>query len=358
MPDMKKIRESMQKQAVPEEIIDQFDFSEVKGYRPEPVLTLIGKMDELLTKEQCLSVMEEQGCCKSGKRDKDCRAFAKEHAGKAIEEKLRLISSVEYMMIPQQNDDGTFTITMEGYQNGVHTGKTTCSCGLIKKLKQPFSVSPTYCGCCAGHFRYHYQNMLGVGIKLKDIISSPLNTNGEKPCQFLFEIEKKPTLDDISAFAPDDSIFIADMFIDIAMKTNLKAEIKNTKPGVIDLNINKGYKCVFSKAKRVIFTIELSRKHFSVKANLYDIDKYKDGFDLSENIISQMKNGAWDCAWFKGGTCSNKCRRGIPLTLNGKTEHKCIGGAFTFRNLTDDEWRQVAELIGIEMKYRQSHNPI
>ena len=179
MPSMKKIRESMQKQEIPDEIMEQFDFTEAKGNNLEPILSLIDKMDLLLTKEQCLAI----------KRDKDCKAFAKEHAGKSLEEKLRLISEVEYMMKPQYHD-GTFIITMEGYQNGVHNGKTTCSCSMIKKLKQPFSVSPTYCGCCAGHFRYHYQNMLGVAVKLKEVVSSPLNTNGEKPCQFLFEIEQ------------------------------------------------------------------------------------------------------------------------------------------------------------------------
>jgi hypothetical protein len=349
MPSVKNIQESMIKQAIPEEIIKQFDFTEVKGNHPEPVLTLIEKMDELLTKEQCLTIMAEQGCCKSGKRDKDCKAFAKEHAKKTIEEKLKLIGSVENMMLPQVNDDGTFTITMSGYQNGVHTGKTTCSCGLIKKLKQPFSVSPTYCGCCAGHFRYHYQNMLGVAIKLKDIVSSPLNTNGEEPCKFVFEIEQKPMLENVAIYAPDSNITTAKKFISLAKMHNLKAEIKYIKPYAIDLNINKGYKCVFTKAKRVIFTLEFSRNSFSVKANLYDIDKYKDSISLSNNIILEMQNCAWDCAWYKGGTCSDKCRRGIPLTLNGKTEYKCIGGAFTFRNLTDDEWLQVAELIEREL---------
>jgi hypothetical protein len=220
---------------------------------------------------------------------------------------------------------------------------------MIKKLKQPFSISPTYCGCCAGHFRYHYQNMLGVAVKLKDIISSPLNTNGDKPCRFLFEIEKKPTLDNVAAFAPDDNITTVNMFIDLAKKANLRAEIKYTKPKIIDLNINKGYKCVFSKANRVIFTLDFSRKHFSVKANLYDINKYKDDIDLSENIISQMQNGAWDCEWYKGGTCSDKCRRGIPLTINGKTDYKCIGGAFTFRDLCSDEWQKIMMMVEKEL---------
>lgn len=177
----------MKKEKIDAGIMAQLDF-EADCNNPQNVISLIDKMDELLTREQCLSIMEKQGCCKEGQRDKDCKSFAIEYADKTFSEKLQFISRIPYMMTPCLNDDGTFTITFGGYQNGVHAGKTTCSCSMIKKLKQPFSVSPTYCGCCAGHFLYHYQNALGVKLKLKEINSSPLNTNGEKPCKFTFEI--------------------------------------------------------------------------------------------------------------------------------------------------------------------------
>lgn len=187
MPTLKKMRDTMKKQKISDEIMEQMDF-EADCNNPHNIISLIDKMDKLLTKEQCLLIMEKQGCCKGGQRDKDCKAFAVEHKDKPFPEKLVLMSSIQYMMSPCLNDDGTITVTFGGYQNGVHTGKTTCSCGSIKKLKQPFFISPTYCGCCAGHFLYHYQNALGVKMKLKEINSSPLNTNGEKPCKFTFEV--------------------------------------------------------------------------------------------------------------------------------------------------------------------------
>ena len=187
MPTLKKIRDTMKKQKINDGIMAQIDF-EADCNNPINIISLIEKMDELLTKEQCLSIMEKQGCCKGGQRDKDCRAFALEHVGKTLSEKLALMSSIQYMMSPCLNDDGTFTITFGDYQNGVHAGKNTCSCSSIKRLKQPFSISPTYCGCCAGHFLFHYQNALGVKLKLKEINSSPLNTNGEKSCSFTFEV--------------------------------------------------------------------------------------------------------------------------------------------------------------------------
>jgi len=190
MPLLRKMKETMLKLKIPSEIMSQMEFDVQKddGTNPYIILPVIDKMDELLTREQVFAVMERQGCCKSGKRDKDCKAFVKEHSDKTLEEKISLLPNIEHMMAPWLNDDGTMTVEWGGYQNGVHSGKTTCSCGAIKKLKQPFSVSDTYCGCCAGHFLYHYQNALGVKLKLKEINSSPLNTNGEKPCTFTFEI--------------------------------------------------------------------------------------------------------------------------------------------------------------------------
>ena len=201
MPYLEKIEKTMIKDKIPPEIIKKMNFEHPPNNDIQNVIAVIEKMDELLTNEQRLAIMEKQGCCKSGQRDRDCKAFAEEHKDKTLAEKIKLISSIQYMMSPRLNEDGTITVSFGGNQNGIHTGKTTCSCGQIKNLKQPFSVTPTFCGCCAGHFLYHYQNILGVKLKLKEIISSPLNTNGEKPCEFKFEIvdtksmkSKKPAL--------------------------------------------------------------------------------------------------------------------------------------------------------------------
>ena len=189
MAQKERMFETMRKIGISEGILSQFDCTEQNGNRPESIIEFISLMDKLLTKEQCLAVMEREGCCKTGERDRKCKAFGKEHKEKPLAEKLSLWENVhQYIWKPTLNDDGTFTITWQGYQNGKHTGKTTCSCGTIKKLKQPFSVSRTYCGCCAGHFMYHYQNALGVSLRLKEINSSPLATNCEQPCSFTFEV--------------------------------------------------------------------------------------------------------------------------------------------------------------------------
>lgn len=65
MPTLKKIRDTMQKQKIDDEIMAQIDF-EADCNNPCNIISLIDKMDKLLTTEQCLSIMEKQGCCKGG----------------------------------------------------------------------------------------------------------------------------------------------------------------------------------------------------------------------------------------------------------------------------------------------------
>ncbi|WP_313561614.1 hypothetical protein, partial [Ruminiclostridium cellobioparum] len=77
MPTLKKIRDTMKKQKINGEIMEQMDF-EADCNNPHNITSLIDKMDKLLTREQCLSIMEKQGCCKGGQRDKDSKAFALE----------------------------------------------------------------------------------------------------------------------------------------------------------------------------------------------------------------------------------------------------------------------------------------
>jgi len=143
-------------------------------------------MDKLLTKEQCLSIMEEQGCCKTGKNDAANRAFGEKHAGKSIKEKVSLYAEADipYRVPCRLNDDGTLSVFWGMGKDGAYK----CVCTGIKKLPQPAKVSRTYCGCCGGHVRHAYQNALGVKLRLKEIVSSAASSGGEERCEFLFEI--------------------------------------------------------------------------------------------------------------------------------------------------------------------------
>lgn len=124
------------------------------------------------------ALLEANGCCKSGAREKASKAFAKENAGLSVAERLPKIEAVPYMGKPVLNDDGSITLHAVYYQND---GKYECACPNYNKQKRDYSVSKSYCYCCAGHFKYHYELMLGCKLET-EILTSPLDSDGENPC--------------------------------------------------------------------------------------------------------------------------------------------------------------------------------
>ena len=183
----------MHEKSIPAEIMAQINFPKPQGNQPAEILALIGQMDNLLTQEQCLSVMEEQGCYKTGKANEISLSFGRSHAGKSIEERIPLLddTTVHPTNVPcRVNDDGTLSVYWEIGQQGIYQ----CKCAGYKKLKndhpQIGNIPKIFCGCCGGHIRHHFQNILGVTLKLKEIVSSPISSNGEKRCEFLYEIKE------------------------------------------------------------------------------------------------------------------------------------------------------------------------
>jgi hypothetical protein len=188
---IKGIKKTMVKKGIPDELINQFDFS-VKKETPEDVIMLINQMDKLLSEKQCLSIMEEQGCCTTGKPAKAHSDFGKKYAGKTIDERIKLFDELDTPHKPpcKLNDDGTLSVSWDFEQDGNHI----CVCGIvgfIKKLPEPVDIPKTFCGCCAGHSRKLLQRSLGVKLRLEKIVSSAASSKGKKHCEFLFNIDNK-----------------------------------------------------------------------------------------------------------------------------------------------------------------------
>ena len=94
MPSVTRIKQTMVKKGIPADVMAKFDFPGPKDWNhAEPQIALINQMDQLLSPQQRLAVMEEQGCCKTGPGDKAHRAFGREHAGKTIAEKVNLLNA-------------------------------------------------------------------------------------------------------------------------------------------------------------------------------------------------------------------------------------------------------------------------
>lgn len=185
---IKKLEATMRNQGIKEEIIDKFHFQ--KADTEEKIIELVNKMDELLSKEQCLSIMEQHGCCKTGKVNHTSIAFNREHNKKTLEEKIALIpqSNIAYKMQCRLNANGTITI-FDGDDAVYQEGSIICGCYTIRNLPQPVNVSKTYCGCCGGLYRHMFQNALGVKLQLIEIVETKISSRGKKnKCEFVYKI--------------------------------------------------------------------------------------------------------------------------------------------------------------------------
>ena len=185
MPNtIKGIREAMLKQGISDETMAQLDFPEVNCL--EEILSLIDQMDKQLSEKQRLAIMEKQGCCTTGRHAAFHRDFARRNADKSLQERIELSGELFFVDSPpcRLNADSTLSVFWAQGEAGAYK----CVCGYMKNKPQPMSISPTFCGCCGGHARQNLQRSLGVKLRLKQIVSSAASTNGEKRCEFLYDV--------------------------------------------------------------------------------------------------------------------------------------------------------------------------
>ncbi len=139
-------------------------------------------MDELLDEHTRYLVRDACACCRGGWRENAVRKFARENHDRSLTEQLQALGRLTHMGNPVLNADGTITAGIGG-EDGC-----SCACSLFNGRAQQEAVSPTYCLCCAGHFRYHYQIALGKKLRTKTVLSTALASDGKKPCRFVYEI--------------------------------------------------------------------------------------------------------------------------------------------------------------------------
>lgn len=192
MPSPELFQKSLVKFGIDEDIISQIKegYEDIVDKSPKKTKAAYFKravdiMTEQVEAQKLQDIFEWNACCKGGAREKASKAFAKEYAALSIDEKLEKIKNIPNMGNPSRNDDGTITVEAVSYFNGE---KYLCACSNFNGLKYDYSVSGNYCFCCAGHFKHHYEIMLGVKLKTLEITSSPLDSNGKNPCVIKYAI--------------------------------------------------------------------------------------------------------------------------------------------------------------------------
>ncbi len=141
--------------------------------------------------------MGEHGCFKSGKMDEDSKALGRELKGKSLAEKLEFLKTHNYGFDwkPYLNDKGELvnifctTVLKSDDEDGMFLAPLPlCACPPIREAKEPIWVSNVYCCCCAGHTKHHFQNILGVKLRLKSVGTIPNENNELYSRIFTYEI--------------------------------------------------------------------------------------------------------------------------------------------------------------------------
>ena len=140
-----------------------------------------------LPPEKVQQIFEANDCCKSGVREKNSKEFAGINAGLDTSDRLKLISARPYLnMGSAELDEAGFLLV---HAVSYHPGDSfECACPTLSKIKRDDAITREYCWSCGGHFMYHYEIMLGLRLELVEIVSSPHDTDGEKPCVFRYEM--------------------------------------------------------------------------------------------------------------------------------------------------------------------------
>ena len=197
MPAPEKFGETLVRFGVSEEVKERIyiGFEEIKDKSAKPQRAAffgqaVSVMNESLTNEQVKDILEANACCKGGSRERNSKQFAKESKELGIPERLERIGEhPEWHM-------GRAEIDAEGYLivHGVSyqlKGKFECACPNANQKKDGVEIPREYCYCCGGHFKHHYEIMLGTKLELLEVVSSPHDTKGEMPCVFKYGFKRE-----------------------------------------------------------------------------------------------------------------------------------------------------------------------
>jgi hypothetical protein len=189
MPAVTSFKEALREKEIPESIQNQifqgYENISDRSKKEKKVaffIDAVNRMDKLLDPKTKYTIRDACACSKGGWRLKAMEKIAKEFSEKSLEKKLGAICEVKYMGNPRLTQEGTIIANIG------ETGGFECPCPVFNGVELTEPVSVTYCYCCAGHFRHHYQIALNKSLETLTVLSSALESQRTKPCQFVYRI--------------------------------------------------------------------------------------------------------------------------------------------------------------------------
>jgi hypothetical protein len=161
------------------------------------LINIIKRMEQSLEPEILYEILGSCACTGGKEYLKSCEKIGKEIANKTLKEKIDFLNKeTDYIKNTFYNDN---TLTNIMFQKENDRYKCYCSAAVrngskvsdlaLKNDDLDAPVMPlSYCFCCAESILLHLQLKLGIELKTKKIVSSPINSKGEKPCEIIFEI--------------------------------------------------------------------------------------------------------------------------------------------------------------------------
>ena len=146
--------------------------------------------------------------------------------------------------------------------------------------------------------------------------------------------------------SPDEQEIASDLH-DFAISLGLKIEMRKNLQ-----KAGRGYYIEYStnKPKRKLFYIHMHEQYktgeitFRVKANLFNIDNYREGVEKSPLAIKQSIKDTGNCT-----KCKTTCfAMNLRYTLEGVNYDPCYGHGHYFQGLSSSEWAVLMELTAHE----------
>ena len=157
----------------------------------DDLVDIVIRLEKLLSPEITYQILDSCACGISLKEIKSI----KEIRAETLEDKIKKIALLEdfhsdWNISLNPNKTLTAGWSIKDKNNYACVCSAVVNNGVkVSDLSHDDRMMPlTYCLCCAGHCRRHLQKLLNIQLKTKEIVSSPINSNGQKPCEFIFEI--------------------------------------------------------------------------------------------------------------------------------------------------------------------------
>ncbi len=137
----------------------------------------VSVLENELDQETLCNFMQSCACTVGSSVDKYVAQFANKYNNLPLAEKIHKLCEIKHLGSPVLQEDGTILINSGVAANGVFR----CPCPQIDGVEIIEPTSFTYCMCCGGHYKYQYENALGIKLEVKQL-SSPLESAGKRPC--------------------------------------------------------------------------------------------------------------------------------------------------------------------------------